>query len=479
MPLRLNHLQEKAGVNVQNVTDTLHFLVQEGCIPQDQLVSFQIELDWIQYKNNFREPVLLAETHNGHAGGAPVSELRIDTRQVEPGALYRQILRAFSRSNSQDTDRLPLEDFKSFRRSIAWDFNQLYWNHFQEWEQWTGRGYERALPGGTSDAHHAISIADGVADFWTLLRELDKTGELPPEIYYLEIGVGTGTRCGLWLDAFQALDKQRGTNYYPRLRVLLGDYALITLDQSRPAVQKHVDLCSFLVLDALQPLKTLGFLRDKILHVHTTNVYDNLPDEEYFRANGKLYLVESRAYLPLADMQRIGERCQIPVEKFRSSVERLLGSGPDYFGDHALGMTFWQDVWQAVRLEDRLVSVETMKDSPFPAGVDLPMVESVLASAPRDFRFHLSSGALQSFLQTLPLLHPRGYLQVQDIFVRDFQEYQKAFRGPGKMDGSIVNWVNGALLKGIGEQSGYDVYFAPFHYRKASHTSIMYASRRN
>ena len=50
MPLRLNHLQEKAGVNVQNVTDTLHFLVQEGCIPQDQLVSFQIELDWIQYK---------------------------------------------------------------------------------------------------------------------------------------------------------------------------------------------------------------------------------------------------------------------------------------------------------------------------------------------------------------------------------------------------------------------------------------------
>ena len=85
MPLRLNHLQEKAGVNVQNVTDTLHFLVQEGCIPQDQLVSFQIELDWIQYKNNFREPVLLAETHNGHAGGAPVSELRIDTRQVEPG----------------------------------------------------------------------------------------------------------------------------------------------------------------------------------------------------------------------------------------------------------------------------------------------------------------------------------------------------------------------------------------------------------
>jgi hypothetical protein len=31
----------------------------------------------------------------------------------------------------------------------------------------------------------------------------------------------------------------------------------------------------------------------------------------------------------------------------------------------------------------------------------------------------------------------------------------------------------------VGEHSGYDVYFAPFHYRKASHTSSMYASRRN
>jgi len=90
----------------------------------------------------------------------------------------------------------------------------------------------------------------------------------------------------------------------------------------------------------------------------------------------------------------------------------------------------------------------------------------------------LSSGALESFHNTLPLLHPRGFLQVQDIFVTHFNEYRLGFHGPGKLDGSIVNWVNGALLREVGERAGYDVHFAPFHYRKGSKTSILYTTQR-
>ena len=29
------------------------------------------------------------------------------------------------------------------------------------------------------------------------------------------------------------------------------------------------------------------------------------------------------------------------------------------------------------------------------------------------------------------------------------------FHGPGKLDGSIVNWVNGALLREVAERAGY------------------------
>jgi hypothetical protein len=93
-------------------------------------------------------------------------------------------------------------------------------------------------------------------------------------------------------------------------------------------------------------------------------------------------------------------------------------------------------------------------------------------------RFQLSSGATESFANTIPLLHPKGVLQVQDIFVEKLNDYLHGFRGPGKMDGSIVNWVNGAFLAEVGKQAGYDVHFAPFKYRKGSKTSVLYTTQR-
>ena len=51
---------------------------------------------------------------------------------------------------------------------------------------------------------------------------------------------------------------------------------------------------------------------------------------------------------------------------------------------------------------------------------------------------------------------------MQDIFVTDFDQYRMGFHGPGKLDGSIVNWVNGALLREVAERAGFDVHFAPF-----------------
>jgi hypothetical protein len=59
------------------------------------------------------------------------------------------------------------------------------------------------------------------------------------------------------------------------------------------------------------------------------------------------------------------------------------------------------------------------------------------------------------------LLHPFGILQCLDIFVTDLAQYH-TFRGPGKYDGSVVNWVNGPLLAAVGRRVGYDVHFATF-----------------
>src|ERR1700733_10503441 len=128
----------------------------------------------------------------------------------------------------------------------------------------------------------------------------------------------------MFVEKFRHLDKLHATSYYTRLRVLMGDYSLETLDMSRPAVKEHLHLCSFLALDALNPLKTLSFLRHKILYIHPTNMYDNLPDEEIFRRDGGLYYIHVRAYVPMRDAVSISEKFKVPVDGIRGMAEKLL-----------------------------------------------------------------------------------------------------------------------------------------------------------
>jgi len=481
MILKLNHLQGKAAATTAlDVIDTIYSLMEEGHLQKDQFARLQIELDWIQYKQNFREVVIATQGYNAQGQPAPIMDVHVDMRQVTPGCLRADMLRALAHASPDfhAQDRLPLEDFQSLRSSVVWEFNKLYWSRLKDWEDLSGKGYEQALPGGQSDGHQPQAIADSVGDFWTLLRDMESKNQLPQELFLLEIGVGTGTRMGLWLDNFRQLDQQRETNYYPKLRVLLGDYSLATLDMSRPAVREHADLCSFLVLDAINPLKTLSFLRYKVMQVHSTNVYDNLPDEEVVRRDGRLYFVQVRAYLPTAEVGRLATEFDLPSERMRHYVDRILEGRFDEFGSRERGVTFWREFWKAVRLEERLVQLEDLPEFPFPEGLNASKLEDILQRAPTDFRFHLSSGALESMVRTLPLLHPRGYLQVQDIFVTDINQYRLGFFGPGKLEGSLLNWVNGALLKEVAERAGYDVHFAPFHYRKGSRTSILYTTRR-
>src|ERR1700733_7478651 len=134
----------------------------------------------------------------------------------------------------------------------------------------------------------------------------------------------------MFVEKFRHLDKLHATSYYTRLRVLMGDSSLETLDMSRPAVKDHIHLCSFLALDALNPLKTLSFLRHKILYIHSTNMYDNLPDEEIMRRDGRLYYVHMRTYVPMSDAVRLAEKYKFPLDGLRGVVDKLLGIGPDF-----------------------------------------------------------------------------------------------------------------------------------------------------
>ena len=76
-------------------------------------------------------------------------------------------------------------------------------------------------------------------EFWEQLRKIESQHLLPPEIYILEIGVGTGERANRWLEEFKALDCERGTQYYPKLRFLAADYSVATLNRVMESLKAH------------------------------------------------------------------------------------------------------------------------------------------------------------------------------------------------------------------------------------------------
>jgi hypothetical protein len=474
------------------VVESLATLLEQGQVDARTLATLRIHLDWIQYRANFRDPVIVRRAIDGQGRTLALAEIAIDLRQVEAGRLTPLLADAQralvdrpaagapgAAAAAVDHGPVALDDFRPLRDGLIWEFNRLFWQRLAEWEAASGRRFEAALPGGTSDVNHPQAVADSVGDFWTLLRELDARGQLPAEIFAVEIGVGTGTRARLWLDRFKALEEQCGSAYYPRIRFLLGDYSPRTLDTALTTLGPHAPIVSVVAMDALNPFKTLSFLRFKTLYVHVSNVYDNLPVDELVRRDGRLYVVETRPYVSAATAQHLATELGIARTELPGLVRRLLDAGPDAFEDHDRGMAFWRSVWTGLRLEERLRSIDDGDEGHVPPGLTLQHLDDLLNAAPYDIRFQLSRGAAESFANTLPLLHPRGYLQVHDIFVPAMDDYRQGFRGPGKLDGSTVAWVNGALLRAVGARAGYDVHFAPFRYRPGSKTTILFTTQRD
>src|SRR5919202_3470331 len=117
--------------------------------------------DWIQYKQNFRDPVELREVEPwviespaGQRDGRSW-EIAIDLRRAKPELVDSSIRsRMTLAAESPTAGRVPLEDWCPGSRSLIWGFNGLYWKQLSLWEQATGKGYESALPGGESDARN-------------------------------------------------------------------------------------------------------------------------------------------------------------------------------------------------------------------------------------------------------------------------------------------------------------------------------------
>ena len=183
---------------------------------------------------------------------------------------------------------------------------------------------------------------------------------------------------------------------------------------------------------------------------------------------GHPYLVEVRACLRRSDAASIARRYHTRPGELAALVHRLLRLGPDLLAEAAPGrfpatgdaVAFWRDTWSALRLQERYVPLDGLDAYQVTPGITGEILRPLLESC-GDVRMHVSNGALASFAGTLPLLHPFGRLQCHDLFLTDPGGYLTGFHGPGKYDGSVVNWVNGPLLVLAGHRRGFDVQIVP------------------
>jgi hypothetical protein len=450
-------------------------IIEAVCASPADLSRLRVVCDWIQYKQNFREPVVARPI------GTTDTEIAVDLRRSTDIDLEAEIKHAL-----EDPAGLALEPWGSGRDSCIWRFNALYWQALSEWERATGKEYEQSLPGGESDARNTEAARELILELFRIWDELDARRALPDELYILELGVGNGSQARTWLDEFVQLDRRHGRDYYRRLRYLMGDYSPHVLERARRAVAHHSERISALVVEATRPGITLGFLSGKAFLVYISNVYDNLPTDELACIHGRTYQVQTQAFLTDDDADLIAGQFGLDRSAVSKLIDRLLRIGPELLSESAPdqfpapknAVGFWRAAWDALRLRERYVPLEGLDSYQLTPDLTGEILHSLI-EADGDVRMHVSNGALSSLTGTLPLLHPFGRVQCHDLFLTGSHQYRTGFYGPGKYDGSVVNWVNGPLLQLVASRRGFGVQFAPFRQRPGSNITTLTAQARD
>jgi hypothetical protein len=443
-------------------------------------------LDWVQYRKNFRAPVMVRRFGTGAEaddGEGPLAQIAIDVRRAKDlpyPELVRQIVDRLSKAVGLIPDVhecIHLEDWVRPSKSVMWSFNRSYWHHLAAWDATFQKDYAAALPGGVSDGTNPAFWNDQIETFMHTLIHLEEWSELPEEIHVIEFGVGDGQQALVWLDTFAAACAAHGRDYLGRVRYLMADYSAHVLDRARQRVARYADQVTLMELDFRHPLMGLSHLRGKVLFAHTCNLYDNLPTDEVMRVGDRAYEPLVRASITPEEVTEISAKHGIAEDEIVHTVQEVLRHGPAVLGDVATGVQFWSDVWDALHLEEVYSEIPAPSAMRVAPSADVHLDELV-DELPEWTRVHASTVAVESFAQTLQLLHHEGVLVGQDLFAREIGQYA-AYRGPGKLEGSIVNWLNGPIFELVGERGGFRVTMEPFTYREGSNTVVLSARQRD
>jgi len=182
------------------------------------LTRLRVVCDWIQYRNNFREPAVCRPILV--RSGDPSAEVAVDLRRCHDVDLASLVKDAVAEHNehteptepTEHAARCTLEPWVPGRESCIWRFNTLYWQALSLWEKATGKEYEQALPGGQTDARNTEMVAGLILELLRIWDDLDARHALPDELLVgleRDTGVLAGRRSVAGVDVDDVIGGRR------------------------------------------------------------------------------------------------------------------------------------------------------------------------------------------------------------------------------------------------------------------------------
>ncbi|MFN0057884.1 MAG: hypothetical protein ACKVX7_05440 [Planctomycetota bacterium] len=415
-----------------------------------------------------RRAILDAVSHRVDWRAAPRFDVLLDVRQL--GRLtYRA--RAEWLVNALNVDapaaaETVVEDAVPLAASrVLWSFNREFWRRLDGFQNVLGVAFDAAIAG--SPDTNPLFAAHLARDFLPALRAALHEESDGSRFYYVEIGTAGAVYVRHFLEQLLAQATATGLDAAQlrgRLVYVLADYSPQVIARARIEIGDH-HLGVRVEHLTLSAEEGQSHLRERyagrILWIHSTNVYDNLPGERLCRLNGRLYRIEKRTLLSHDRLRRIARETRIDASALAHIIERRLRQAGDvtsFLSDlsarfEVRGRPFdlyrlWLSFWQALEFEERLVEVEDLAAILAPTGASSAQFAAWLADAEGDVEMFLPSTAIASYRGLLALLHPRGACEIIDICVRSPAEYQADPRKALAMsyDGSLVYWFNAGLF---------------------------------
>jgi hypothetical protein len=294
-------------------------------------------------------------------------------------------------------ERRALQEYCAFQHSVEWELGQAYFRQ---------KGSRAFLQDSTPvpfavNNDGSLSMAAAQLLFASL-RQAEQEQKLEEEIRVLELGVGVGLFARLFLDAFRALSRQHGVDYYDRLVYVAGDYSARMLRDSgrHGTFAGHPGRYRLRVVDALDPAAGLG---------QDGSGQDGPP----FRAVFLNYLLDC---LPAAVLE------DAPDGPRQLCVRTCLARGLDPERDTPFGL---QGLLARARSTDPAARRELLEVFPLlaadydfrpvdPASVPHGDFALAFAQSQKIGQLVHSYGAIQCLDRLLPLLHPEGFILVND-----------------------------------------------------------------